>query len=128
MISPHPESNGLGIVDLPEDGSGAFEAPIVYLGLFDTFAVSSTKKSPASGLGSEQTATASTLNSDQPSRGGNTARRGSRQIVRPWSFAINAIPSRSPGVAFHPAQPNGSGSNSLPYLCRSIRGRWERGR
>src|ERR1700682_4706196 len=61
MISPHPESNGLGIVDLPEDGSGAFEAPIVYLGLFDTFAVSSTKKSPASGLGSEQTATASTF-------------------------------------------------------------------
>jgi hypothetical protein len=61
MISPYPENNGLGIVDLPGDRSGAFEAPIFDLGLFDTFAVSSTKKSPASGLGREQTATAPTF-------------------------------------------------------------------
>jgi hypothetical protein len=44
MISPHPENNGFGIVDLPEDRSGAFEAPILDLRLFDIFAVSSTKK------------------------------------------------------------------------------------
>src|ERR1700694_5339967 len=59
MISLLFESNALGIVCLPEDRSGAFEAPIFDLGPFDTFAVSSTKKSPTSGLGREQTATAS---------------------------------------------------------------------
>jgi hypothetical protein len=61
MFSPHPESNGLGIVGLPEDRSGAFEAPIFDLGLFDTFAVSSTKKSPTSGRGRKPTTTAYTF-------------------------------------------------------------------
>jgi hypothetical protein len=59
MISLFLESNALGIVCLPGDRSGAFEAPIFGLVLFDTFAVSSTKKSPAFRLGREQTATAS---------------------------------------------------------------------
>jgi len=46
MISLVLESNALGIVCLPGDRSGAFEAPIFGLVLFDTFAVSSTGKKP----------------------------------------------------------------------------------
>src|SRR5882757_8540631 len=60
MISPL-ESIALGIVGLPGDRGGAVVAPIFGLVLFDTFAVSSTKKSPTSGLGREQAATASTF-------------------------------------------------------------------
>jgi hypothetical protein len=46
MISLLLESNVLGIVCLPGDRNGAFEAPIFGLVLFDTFAVSSTRKKP----------------------------------------------------------------------------------
>jgi hypothetical protein len=46
MISLLFESNVLGIVCLPGDRSGAFEAPIFGPVLFDTFAVSSTRKKP----------------------------------------------------------------------------------
>src|ERR1700685_1126357 len=48
MISLVFGSNALCIVCLPGVRSGAFEAPIFGAVLFDTFAVSSTRKSPTS--------------------------------------------------------------------------------
>jgi hypothetical protein len=113
MISPHPESNGLGIVDLPGDRSGAFEAPIFDLGLFDTFAVSSTKKSPTSGHGREM-ATASTFEFRSAfSRwqyGAPQIKAGRKTMELRHQRYFVAI-ARS---CISPVQPNGSRSNSLP--------------
>jgi hypothetical protein len=77
MITLFLERNALGIVRFPGDGSGAFKAPIFGVVLFDTFAVSSTRRKLDIRASQHRSADGdrALLFSDQSSRGGGTARQ-----------------------------------------------------